>query len=68
MDSRKIRPLLGCKACLGMMVIQYLDNDAIRKPDTGNVLEPAGPISIEQLKKEHPEVFGPGVGESTVLH
>ena len=65
-DSRKIRPLLGRKACLGMMVIQYLDNDAIRKPDTGNTpvyaLEPAGPISIEQLKKEHPEVFGPGVG------
>ena len=51
-DSRKIRPLLGCKACLGMMVIQYLDNDAIRKPDTGTApvyaLEPAGPISIEQ--------------------
>ena len=54
-DSRKIRPLLGRKACLGMMVIQYLDNDAIRKPDTGNTpvyaLEPAGPILIEQLKK-----------------
>ena len=65
-DSRKIRPLLGRKACLGMMVIQYLDNDAIRKPDTANApvyaLEPAGPISIEQLKKEHPEVFGPRVG------
>ena len=65
-DSRKTQPLLGRKACLGMMVIQYLDNDAIRKPDTGNTpvyaLEPAGPILIEQLKKEHPEVFGPGVG------
>ena len=65
-DSRKIRPLLGRKACLGMIVIQYLDNDAIRKPDTGNApvyaLEPAGPISIEQRKREHPEVFGPGVG------
>ena len=65
-DSRKIRPLLGRKACLGMMVIKYLDNDAIHKPDTGNApvyaLKPAGPIAIEQLGKEHPEVFGPGVG------
>ena len=65
-DSQKIRPLLGRKACLGMKVIKYLDNDAIHKPKTDNApvytLEPAGPVSIEQLQREHPEVFGAGVG------
>ena len=65
-DSQKIRPLLGRKACLGMEVIKYLDNDAIHKPKTGNApvhsLEPAGPVFIEQLQREHPEVFGAGVG------
>ena len=62
----KIRPLLGRKACLGMRIIKYLDNDAIRKPATGNALvftlEPAGPISLEQLEAKYPHVFGPGVG------
>ena len=65
-DSPKIRPLLGRKACLGMKVIKYLDNDAINKPDTGNApvyaLESAEPVSMEQLEKDHPDVFGPGVG------
>ena len=65
-DSQKIRPLLRRKACLGMKVIKYLDNDAIHKPKTGNApvytLEPAEPVSIEQLQREHPEVFGAGVG------
>ena len=53
-DSQKIRPLLGRKACLGMGMIKYLDNDAIRKPATGDApvfaLEPTGPISLEQLE------------------
>ena len=65
-DSRKIRPLLGRKACLGMSIIKYLDNDAIRKPVTGNApvysLEAAQPVPLEQLEKKHPQVFGPGVG------
>jgi len=33
-DSPKIRPLLGRKACLGMGIIEYWDNDAINKPVT----------------------------------
>ncbi len=70
-DSRKIRPLLGRKACLGMKIITYLDNDEIRKPNTGNApvyaLEEPGPVSIEQLVRQHPEVFGPGVGLLEVL-
>ena len=65
-DSPKIRPLLGRKACLGMKIITYLDNDAIRRPVTGGApvyaLETQGPVTIEQFVKEHPAVFGPGVG------
>ena len=71
-DSLKIRPLLGHKACLVMKVIKYLDNDAIHKPVMGNApvyaLEPAGPVTIEKLEKEHPRVFGPGVGRLEEYH
>lgn len=35
-DCDKIWPLLGRKACLGMNIIAYLDNDSINKPNTGN--------------------------------
>ena len=65
-DSNKIRPLLGRKACLGMGVITYLDNDQLRKPDAGDApvfaVDDTGPLSVEQLKARHPKVFGPGVG------
>ena len=65
-DSHKIRPLLGRKACLGMKIITNLDNDKIHKPDTGNApvyaLEDPGPVTIEQLVRGHPKVFEPGVG------
>ena len=30
-DSKKVRPILGRKACLGMNVIQYLDNDQLQR-------------------------------------
>ena len=33
-DCDNIRPLLGRKACIGMNIITYLDNDTINKPDT----------------------------------
>ena len=65
-DSNKIRPLLGRKACLRMGVVTYLDNDQLRKPNTGDApvfaVMDTGPLSVEQLKAKHPEVFGPGVG------
>lgn len=65
-DSNKIRPLLGRKACLGMGVVTYLDNDQLHKPDTGDApvfaVDDTGPVSVEQLKIKHPKVFGPGVG------
>ena len=66
-DSPKIRPLLGCKACLDMRIIKYQDNDAINKPVIGNApvfaLEPPIPMFLEQLEEKYPQVFGPGVGQ-----
>ena len=48
-----------------MGVITYWDNDQFRKPNTGDApvfaVDDTGPLSVEQLKTTHPEVFGPGV-------
>ena len=61
-----IRPLLGRKACLGMKLVTYLDNDELHKPVTGDApvyaLEGSSPLTIEQLLNKHSNVFGPGVG------
>ena len=35
-DSTEIRPLLGRKACIEMKIIKYMDNDELRKPNTGS--------------------------------
>jgi len=37
-DSTNIRPLLGRKACLGIKIVSYLDNDKINKPNTKDVV------------------------------
>ena len=37
-DNIDIRPILGRKACLGMNIIQYMDNDEIHKSEVGNAL------------------------------
>ena len=34
-DSDNIRPIMGRKACVGMTLIEYTDNDALHKPATG---------------------------------
>ena len=66
MEHAEIRPLLGRKACLGMKIVSYLDNDAINKPMTGNAsvyaLDQPNSLSIQQLKQQYPVVFGEGVG------
>ena len=53
-----IHPLLGQKACLGMKIVSYLNNDELNKPTTGDTLvylvNGTGPISIEQLIKQYP--------------
>ena len=66
-DNPNIRPLLGRKACLGMKLVSYLDNDELHKPITGNstvyTLNGQSPISKEQLIAQHPKVFNEGVGQ-----
>ena len=34
-DREDVRPLLGRKACLGMKIVSYLDNDQLNQPSTG---------------------------------
>ena len=65
-DRQDVHPLLGRKACLGMKIISYLDNNQLNKPQTGGapvyaVEEPSSP-SVQQLIKQYPSVFGGGVG------
>ena len=65
-EHAEIRPLLGRKACLGMKIVSYLDNDAMNKPMTGNAsvyaLDQPNLLSIQQLKQQYPVVFGEAVG------
>ena len=67
-DKKNIRPLLGRKACLGMKVVTYLDNDQLNRPFTGNskvymVSDRESPMTKEQLIAKYPNVFSEGVGE-----
>ena len=65
-DCTDIRPLLGRKACVGMKIVTYLDNDEMNKPDTGNspvyMLATSAPLTTELLVQKHPVVFSKGVG------
>ena len=64
-DRSGICPLLDRKACLGMKIISYLDNNQLNQPTTGNatVCELGLPklVSIKQLISKYP-IFGSGVG------
>ena len=66
-DHTNIRPLLGRKACIGMKIITYLDNDQLNKPHTGDdpvyMVEGSALISTDQLIQRYPLVFGEGVGQ-----
>lgn len=65
-DCVNIRPLLGRKSCILLNIISYLDNDKLNKPDTGNspvyTLDITTTLTREQLIKQYPKVFGPGIG------
>ena len=67
-DSKKVRPILGRKVCLGMNIIQYLDNDQLNRPQEfdGEVYTldvPASSlVSADQLIKSFPRVFADGMG------
>ena len=66
-DNTNIRPLLGRRACVGMKIVSYLDNDQLQKPATGHAvvyaLEDTMPVSKEHLCKKYPKVFSKGVGQ-----
>ena len=67
-DSKKVRPILGRKACLGMNIFQYLDNDQLNRPQEsdGEVythdVPASSPVTAAQLIKSFPRVFADGVG------
>ena len=61
-DNKNICPILGRKACIGMNIVKYTDNDAINKLTTGNasvysVEDNLIGMSKESLIKKFPEVF-----------
>ena len=65
-DSELIRPILGRRACIGMHLIEYHDNDALNKPETSTVPVYSvnnAPIAItkESLITRFPNVFEDGV-------
>ena len=65
-DSDKIRPILGRKACVGMKLIEYTDNDALHKPATrgAHVYAVEGAlISKAAITEKYATVFGDGIGE-----
>ena len=66
-NKSNIRPLLGRKACLGMKIVAYLDNDRLNKPNTGDAQVYAlstgtSSLTREQIIKKYPQVFSEGVG------
>ena len=66
-NSNRIRPLLGRKACVGMKIITYLDNDGMNSPDTKDTavfaLEVIQYTSKEHLIQQHPKVSEEKVGK-----
>ena len=71
-NNNSIRPLLGRRACLGMKIVSYLDNDELHKPITDRSvvysLEDTISVSKEQLCKKHTKVFSGGVGQLEGLY
>ena len=63
-DNSNIHPLLGRKACLGMKIVSYLDNDELYKSNVGDsTVSEDIPVSKEVLAKKYPKVFNMGVGK-----
>ena len=63
------RPLLGRKACIGMNIVKYIDNDEIAKPQMPSSAQvftadaPAEPLSRDALLTKYPTVFAEKTGE-----
>ena len=65
-EQSNVRPLLGKKACIGMQIVTYLDNDMMNKPNTNGskvyTLSASSPLTKDKLISKYPKVFGEGVG------
>ena len=64
----KVRPLLEWKACVGMKLIQMLDSDDVRPPNTEGcpvftVNRPTKPLTKSMLEMKFPTVSADGVGK-----
>lgn len=69
-DSDDIRPIIGRKACIGMNIIKYTDNDAINKPQSGEATvykiceaTDQGEMTKEGILQRFPHVFAENVGQ-----
>ena len=67
-ESKRVRPILVIKACLGMNIITYQDNDQLNRPQAskGGIythgVPATSPVSAYQVFKRFPRVFPDGVG------
>ena len=65
-DREDIRPILGRKACVGMRIVAYLDNNKLRKPDSRSAqvyaVDGYTPMTKDSVIQKYPAVFGTGVG------
>ena len=67
-NNEDIRPILGRKACVGMGILEYHDNDLLNKPETGDaplyaVKTQDAVLSKEEFVAKFPKVFSDGVGK-----
>ena len=68
-ESKRVRPILVIKACLGMNIITYQDNDQLNRPQAsegGIYTQDAwatSPVSAYQLFKRFPDGVGALAGE-----
>ena len=65
-DNKGVRTLLGRKACIGMNIVKYMDNDEINKPFTGSanvyVVNDVQAVTKDKLLQKFPDVFSDEVG------
>ena len=68
-DGRKVRSILGRRACIGMRLVQVMDCDALSKPDVpSDKVHSLGtgarsaPLTKSDVLRRFPGVFADGVG------
>ena len=65
-ENSNMRPLLGRRACVGMEIIKFLDNDVIQPPNPEtkvySVRSQTSP-SVDDLIRQYPSVFADGPGK-----